>query len=79
MRIAPAACVIHSAEPALLADRLLTAPPAAPESEPFGSGVLFTTDTEEIVARYAKHASHGDAQAPLEIYLTPYLISGRLE
>ncbi|WP_455353100.1 hypothetical protein [Streptomyces sp. SYSU K217416] len=42
------------------ADRLLTAPPTAPEPDPFGSGMPFATDTEEIVAGYAKHVSHSD-------------------
>jgi len=43
-----------------LADRLLKAPPTPPEPDPFGSGVPFATDTEEIVAGYAKHLSYSD-------------------
>lgn len=46
----------------VLADRLLKAPPSAPEPDPFGSGVPFATDTEEIVAGYAKHLSYSDVR-----------------
>ncbi|WP_330289578.1 helicase-associated domain-containing protein [Streptomyces sp. NBC_00576] len=46
----------------VLADRLLKAPPNAPEPDPFGSGVPFATDTEEIVAGYAKHLSYSDVR-----------------
>ncbi|MFF4365126.1 helicase-associated domain-containing protein [Streptomyces sp. NPDC001594] len=46
----------------VLAVRLLTAPPTAPEPDPFGSGVPFGTDTEEIVAGYAKHLSYSDVR-----------------
>ncbi|MCT9090532.1 helicase-associated domain-containing protein [Streptomyces sp. ASQP_92] len=45
-----------------LADRLLKAPPTAPEPDPFGSGLPFATDTEEIVAGYAKHLSYTDVR-----------------
>ncbi|MEU9454626.1 helicase-associated domain-containing protein [Streptomyces sp. NPDC048277] len=45
-----------------LADRLLKAPPHSPEPDPFGSGVPFATDTEEIVAGYAKHLSYSDVR-----------------
>ncbi|MFF1306575.1 helicase-associated domain-containing protein [Streptomyces sp. NPDC058307] len=45
-----------------LADRLLKAPPTAPEPDPFGTGVPFGTDTEEIVAGYAKHLSYSDVR-----------------
>ncbi|MER5930335.1 helicase-associated domain-containing protein [Streptomyces sp. NPDC002054] len=45
-----------------LAVRLLTAPPTVPEPDPFGSGVPFGTDTEEIVAGYAKHLSYSDVR-----------------
>ncbi|TCR24306.1 helicase-associated domain-containing protein [Streptomyces sp. BK205] len=45
-----------------LADLLLKAPPTAPEPDPFGSGVPFATDTEEIVAGYAKHLSYSDVR-----------------
>ncbi|MDH6629805.1 hypothetical protein M2271_007644 [Streptomyces sp. LBL] len=58
----------------VLADRLLKAPPTSPtlgfaraggppsEPDPFGSGVPFATDTEEIVAGYAKHLSYSDVR-----------------
>ncbi|MGW0334186.1 helicase-associated domain-containing protein [Streptomyces sp. NPDC003011] len=46
----------------VLADRLLKAPPFTPEPDPFGSGVPFATDTEEIVAGYAKHLSYSDVR-----------------
>lgn len=46
----------------VLAARLLKAPPIAPEPDPFGSGVPFATDTEEIVAGYAKHLSYSDVR-----------------
>ncbi|WP_405490695.1 helicase-associated domain-containing protein [Streptomyces sp. NBC_00096] len=45
-----------------LAVRLLAAPPTAPEPDPFGSGVPFGTDTEEIVAGYTKHLSYSDVR-----------------
>lgn len=45
-----------------LAVRLLAAPPTAPEPDPLGSGVPFGTDTEEIVAGYAKHLSYSDVR-----------------
>ncbi|MCY0963218.1 helicase-associated domain-containing protein [Streptomyces sp. H27-H5] len=45
-----------------LAVRLLAAPPNAPDPDPFGSGVPFGTDTEEIVAGYAKHLSYSDVR-----------------
>ncbi|MFJ8154758.1 helicase-associated domain-containing protein [Streptomyces sp. NPDC094468] len=47
---------------ASLADRLLKAPPVSPEPDPFGSGVPFATDTEEIVAGYANHLSYSDVR-----------------
>lgn len=46
----------------VLADRPLKAPPTAPEPDPFGSGVPFATDTEEIVAGYARHLSYSDVR-----------------
>ncbi|WP_097868236.1 helicase-associated domain-containing protein [Streptomyces sp. rh34] len=42
--------------------RLLTAPPTTPEPDPFGTGVPFGTDTEEIVARYAKQLTYTDVR-----------------
>ncbi|MFF5718528.1 helicase-associated domain-containing protein [Streptomyces buecherae] len=44
----------------VLAGRLLKAPPAATESGPSDSGELFASDTEKVVAGYAKHLSYGD-------------------
>jgi predicted DNA-binding transcriptional regulator YafY len=46
----------------VLAGRLLKAPLTTPEPDPFGSGVPFATDTEEIVAGYAKHLSYSDVR-----------------
>jgi predicted DNA-binding transcriptional regulator YafY len=40
----------------------ITAGPNPPEPDPFGSGVPFATDTEEIVAGYAKHLSYSDVR-----------------
>ncbi|MGW7333313.1 helicase-associated domain-containing protein [Streptomyces sp. NPDC054840] len=45
-----------------LAVRLLTAPPSAPDPDPFGTGVPFGTDTEEIAAGYTKHLSYSDVR-----------------
>ncbi|MGP3687486.1 helicase C-terminal domain-containing protein [Streptomyces sp. IBSNAI002] len=49
-------------DPNALAARLLVAPPATPDPDPFGSGVPFGTDTEEIVAGYAKRLSYADVR-----------------
>ncbi|MBT2613442.1 helicase-associated domain-containing protein [Streptomyces sp. ISL-87] len=49
-------------DPNVLADRLLTAPLTAPDPDPFGSGVPFATDTEEIVSGYAKRLSYTDVR-----------------
>ncbi|QES49038.1 hypothetical protein DEJ50_15705 [Streptomyces venezuelae] len=49
-------------DPNALAARLLTAPPTTPDPDPFGSGVPFGTDTEEIVAGYAKRLSYTDVR-----------------
>ncbi|MFE6842241.1 helicase-associated domain-containing protein [Streptomyces sp. NPDC057686] len=54
--------VLATADMDVLAARLLTAPPSAPEPDPFGSGVPFGTDTEEIVAGYTKHLSYSDVR-----------------
>ncbi|WP_171171874.1 helicase-associated domain-containing protein [Streptomyces sp. I05A-00742] len=54
---APAAVNLNA-----LAVRLLTAPPDAPAPDPFGSGVPFGTDTEEIVSGYAKWLSYSDVR-----------------
>ncbi|MEW1637348.1 helicase-associated domain-containing protein [Streptomyces sp. NPDC093801] len=45
-----------------LAARLLNVPPTAPEPDPFGAGVPFGTDTEEIVAGYAKQLTYADVR-----------------
>ncbi|MBT2478574.1 helicase C-terminal domain-containing protein [Streptomyces sp. ISL-94] len=49
-------------DPNALAARLLTTPPTTPDPDPFGSGVPFGTDTEEIVAWYAKQLSYTDVR-----------------
>lgn len=49
-------------DPNVLAARLLTAPPTTPDPDLFGSGVPFGTDTEEIVAGYAKQLSYTDVR-----------------
>ncbi|MFG2876279.1 helicase C-terminal domain-containing protein [Streptomyces sp. NPDC048337] len=51
-----------AADPGALAARLLTAPPTVPDPDPFGSGVPFGTDTEEIVAGYAKRLPYTDVR-----------------
>ncbi|MFF5495679.1 helicase-associated domain-containing protein [Streptomyces aquilus] len=67
-RRAPRVAVAHASDlptdtgTEVLADRLLKAPPTAPEPDPFGSGVPFGTDTEEIVAGYAEHLSYSDVR-----------------
>ncbi|WP_345562953.1 helicase C-terminal domain-containing protein [Streptomyces plumbiresistens] len=45
-----------------LADRLLAAPPTTPDPAPFDGGVPYATDTEEIVAGWAKHLPYGDVR-----------------
>ncbi|WP_415947236.1 helicase-associated domain-containing protein [Streptomyces sp. KLOTTS4A1] len=45
-----------------LATRLLAAPPQAPNPDPFGSGVPYGTDTEEIVAWHTKRLSYSDVR-----------------
>ncbi|WP_405711320.1 helicase-associated domain-containing protein [Streptomyces xanthophaeus] len=47
-------------DPSTLATRLLAAPAATPEPAPFDGGAPFATDTEEIVAGWAKHLPYGD-------------------
>ncbi|MFK0218479.1 helicase-associated domain-containing protein [Streptomyces vinaceus] len=44
------------------AARLLDVPPTAPEPDPFGTGVPFGTDTEEIVAGHAKQLTYADVR-----------------
>ncbi|MGE7385117.1 helicase C-terminal domain-containing protein [Streptomyces sp. NPDC004126] len=51
-----------TADPNALAARLLTAPPTTPDPDPFGSGVPFGTDTEEIVAGWAKRLPYSDVR-----------------
>ncbi|MFJ6798867.1 helicase-associated domain-containing protein [Streptomyces sp. NPDC091268] len=46
--------------PSALAARLLAAPATAPEPAPFDGGAPFATDTEEIVAGWAKRLPYGD-------------------
>ncbi len=45
-----------------LAVRLLATPPTAPKPDPSGNGVPFGTDTEEIVAGYAKQLTYTDVR-----------------
>ncbi|WP_433919077.1 helicase-associated domain-containing protein [Streptomyces canus] len=45
-----------------LAARLLAAPPTISDPAPFDGGVPFATDTEEIVAGWAKHLPYGDVR-----------------
>jgi hypothetical protein len=49
-------------DPNVLATRLLKAPPTTPETAPFDGGAPFTTDTEEIVAGWAKHLPYSDVR-----------------
>ncbi|MFR9726344.1 helicase-associated domain-containing protein [Streptomyces sp. MS19] len=49
-------------DPSAVAARLLVTPPTVPEPDPFGTGVPFGTDTEEIVAGYAKHLPYTDVR-----------------
>ncbi|MBT2445610.1 helicase-associated domain-containing protein [Streptomyces sp. ISL-43] len=58
-RAAEASTVVDSHT---LAARLLNAPPTAPEPDPFGTGVPFGTDTEEIVAGYARQLTYADVR-----------------
>lgn len=45
-----------------LAARLRAAPTALPAPDPFGTGVPYGTDTEEIVAGYAKNLAYADVR-----------------
>lgn len=45
-----------------LAARLRDAPPALPDPDPFGTGVPYGTDTEEIIAGYAKNLTYSDVR-----------------
>ncbi|WP_137994421.1 helicase-associated domain-containing protein [Streptomyces vilmorinianum] len=49
-------------DPSALATRLLAAPATAPEPAPFEGGVPFATDTEEIVAGWAKRLPYTDVR-----------------
>ncbi|OLZ68816.1 hypothetical protein AVW11_11500 [Streptomyces amritsarensis] len=49
-----------SLDPSTLATRLLAAPVTAPEPAPFDGGAPFATDTEEIVAGWAKRLPYSD-------------------
>ncbi|MEU9338107.1 helicase-associated domain-containing protein [Streptomyces sp. NPDC048290] len=52
----PAAAV----DPHILAARLLAAPPTLPDPSPLDGGAPFATDTEEILAGWAKHLPYSD-------------------
>lgn len=45
-----------------LAARLRAAPPVLPAPDPFGTGVPYGTDTEEIAAAYAKNLAYSDVR-----------------
>ncbi|WP_244165205.1 helicase-associated domain-containing protein [Streptomyces silaceus] len=45
-----------------LAARLRDASPTVPDPDPFGTGVPYGTDTEEIVAGYAKNLTYSDVR-----------------
>ncbi|MDT0609856.1 helicase C-terminal domain-containing protein [Streptomyces lancefieldiae] len=49
-------------DPDILADRLLKAPPTCPDPAPFDGGPAFATDTEEIVAGWAKRLPYSDVR-----------------
>ncbi|MEU0221240.1 helicase C-terminal domain-containing protein [Streptomyces sp. NPDC006265] len=49
-------------DPSAMATRLLAAPATAPEPAPFEGGVPFATDTEEIVAGWAKRLPYTDVR-----------------
>jgi XPB/Ssl2-like helicase family protein/WYL domain-containing protein len=49
-------------DPYILATRLLKAPPTSPEPSPFDGGAAFATDTEEIVAGWAKRLPYSDVR-----------------
>ncbi|MFD5748084.1 WYL domain-containing protein [Streptomyces sp. NPDC127033] len=49
-------------DPNTLAAQLLAAPPTTPDPAPFDGGVPFATDTEEIVAGWAKRLLYSDVR-----------------
>ena len=49
-------------DPNILAAQLLKAPPTPPEPAPFDGGAAFATDTEEIVASWAKRLPYSDVR-----------------
>lgn len=49
-------------DPGILAAQLLKAPPTPPEPAPFDGGAAFATDTEEIVAGWAKRLPYSDVR-----------------
>ncbi|WP_409471066.1 helicase C-terminal domain-containing protein [Streptomyces sp. HC307] len=49
-------------DPNILAAQLLKAPPTPPEPAPFDGGAAFATDTEEIVAGWAKRLPYSDVR-----------------
>ncbi|MFI8089055.1 helicase C-terminal domain-containing protein [Streptomyces sp. NPDC086080] len=50
------------ADTSVLAARLLKAPPTLPDPAPLAGGPPFSTDTEEILAGYAKHLTYADVR-----------------
>ncbi|MFB7497401.1 helicase-associated domain-containing protein [Streptomyces sp. NPDC056161] len=56
------AAVDPAVDPVVLAARLLAAPPSIPEPAPFDGGGPFGTDTEEIVAGWAKNLAYSDVR-----------------
>ncbi|MEU2506078.1 helicase-associated domain-containing protein [Streptomyces sp. NPDC007863] len=57
-----AAEVSEAVDSHAVAVRLLAAPPTLPDPDPFGVGGPFGTDTEEIVAGYAKQLTYTDVR-----------------
>lgn len=57
-----AAEVSEAVDSHAVAARLLAAPPTLPDPDPFGAGGPFGTDTEEIVAGYAKQLTYADVR-----------------
>ncbi|MEV7288295.1 helicase-associated domain-containing protein [Streptomyces sp. NPDC093252] len=60
-RLVPARTPVDSGLSALAA-RLRDAPPTLPDPDPFGTGVPYGTDTEEIIAGYAKNLTYSDVR-----------------
>ncbi|MEU9242827.1 helicase C-terminal domain-containing protein [Streptomyces sp. NPDC048385] len=62
IKAAGAAKASAVADPSILAAQLLQAPPTPPEPAPFDGGPAFATDTEEIVAGWAKRLPYSDVR-----------------